>query len=97
VWIAYILLIFLFTNSYSSLDLIRSYHFTWDMLLTYGFLAFLVNLESLAIAIVIGILQISLKKLLKFDISSVVRILLMVCLVLPIANLLFMVFGKAIF
>jgi hypothetical protein len=67
------------------------------MLLTYGFLAFLVNLESLAAAVVIGIFQTFLKKIFKFDISSMVRILLMVGLILPIANLISLVFGKAIF
>lgn len=97
VWISYILLIFLFTNAYSSLDLIKSYRFTWDLLLTYGFLAFILNLQALIIAVIIAILQKSLKKLLRFDISTIVPILLIVGLVLALVNLFLMIFDKAIF
>jgi hypothetical protein len=97
VWIAYIFLIFLLTNAISSLDLIKSYRFTFDMLLTYGFLTFLINLESLASAAFIAVVHISLKKLLNFDISPIVRILLICGLGITVLNLLLMVFNKAIF
>jgi len=96
IWVAYILLIFLSTNAYSSLDLIKNYRFTWDMLLTYGFLAFLINLEALFFALIIAIIQTLLMKMLRVDVSVVMRIFLILCLILSLVNLALMAFDKAI-
>jgi hypothetical protein len=97
VWIAYIFFIFLFTNGITSLDLIKNYHFTYDMLLTYGFMGFLFSIDSLIFAIIVAGLQISLKKWLKVDISSFIRILLIFGIGVTLINLFLIIFKKPIF
>jgi hypothetical protein len=98
VWVAFILFLFLFTNAFSSLDLIASYRFTLlDMMLTYGLFAFLFSLESLAISALIASLQIILEKVLPFKFSTIIRYCLIMILILTWVNIFLTIFNKPIF
>ncbi len=98
VWLAYILLIFLGTNAYSSLDLIQRYQFpALDMVLTYALPAFIINVETFILGIFMAFIQKSLTKVFEFDISAIFRILLIVGFLLAWVNLFLTVFDKAIF
>ena len=98
VWVAFIFFLFLFTNAFSSLDLITSFHFTLlDMTLTYGLFAFLFSIESLVISALIASLQIILEKVMPFKIQTVIRSGFIFLLVISWANLFLTVFRKPIF
>ena len=97
IWIAYISLIFLFTNALSSLDLIKQYRFTWDLFLTYGFLTFFTFIEAFFFGLLISTSQLVILRLLRINIGSFIRITLILALVLSIINLLLMVFNKPLF
>ncbi len=96
-WLVYILLIFLFTNVCSSLDIINRYRFTWDMVLTFGFFAFLFIIEAFLISMILTIIQFALMKFPGIDISSLIKILLIGGLILALLNLLLMIFNHPIF
>jgi hypothetical protein len=96
VWVFFILVIFLLTNLFSSLDLINAYGIPLlDVLLTFGFLGFLFMLEAVVSAILLAVLQTLLEKFLAKKMSSVFTALILVFLVLEWVNLFLTEFNAA--
>ncbi len=88
IWVFFILLIFLLTNLFSSLDLINAYGIPiLDVILTFGFLGFLLMLEALASAILLAAIRFALEKFLAVDLSSIFTAIILVLLVLEWVNL----------
>lgn len=96
VWVFFILMIFLLTNLFSSLDLINAYGIpVLDVLLTFGFLGFLLMLEALASAILLAAIRLTLEKFLAANLSSIFTAIILVLLILEWVNLLLTEFNAA--
>jgi hypothetical protein len=96
VWVVFILMLFLLTNLFSSLDLINAYGIpVLDILLTFGFLGFLFMLEALASAILLAAIQLLLERFLAANLSSVFTAIILFFLVLEWINLFLTEFNAA--
>lgn len=96
VWVFFILMIFLLTNLFSSLDLINAYGIpVLDVILTFGFLGFLLMLEAMASAILLAAIRLALEKFLAVDLSSIFTAIILVFLILEWVNLFLTEFNVA--
>lgn len=96
IWIFFILIIFLLTNLFSSLDLINAYGIPiLDVILTFGFLGFIFMLEAMASAILLAAVRLALEKFLTANLSSVFTAIILVFLVLEWVNLFLTEFNAA--
>lgn len=96
VWLVFILMVFLLTNFFSSLDLINAYGVpALDILLTFGFLGFLLMLEALASALLLAAIQLLLEKFLAANLSMIFTAIILVSLALVWVNLFLTEFNAA--
>lgn len=98
IWVAFILLVFILTNAFSSLALIQSYRLGLaDMVLTYGFIIFVGLLEGLLFSLALTGLFFLLRFLFKSAADELMRRVLIFGLLIAWVNLLLTIFLRPLF
>jgi len=98
VWFAFAAVLFILTQAFSALDVIRAYRFSVvDMILTFGFLLFLGMLEVAVFAFIFVFLHLGIQRVFHVDPSSVFRLLLLAWFGLSWLNLFLAFFNRSLF
>ena len=98
IWVAFILLIFILTNAFSSLSLIHSYRLGLaDMLMTYGFIIFVGLMEGLLFSLALTAIYFLLRPLFKTMADRLMRRVLICGLLIAWSNLFLTIFLRPLF
>jgi len=96
--LGFILLVFILTNAFSSLDLIAAHRLPpADMLMTFGFIIFSGLVEAALFAILISLLLLFIQRTFHRDVSPLFRRLIILGFALSWINLLLTIFNRPLF